>query len=99
MPTSLSPDATDELARLNQELAAIARATAVLLIQRGHDRDELAALDLRARELRAEIRALEAAAEQNEPVVLACIGGPAPRPAGEEPPRRKTAKNGRARRG
>jgi hypothetical protein len=69
MPNS-SPPAADDLATLRQELAATARATAMLLIQPRHDPAELAALDARAKELRAEIRRAEDAAQETEPVVL-----------------------------
>jgi hypothetical protein len=70
MPNSSLP-AADDLATLRQELAATARATAMLLIQPRHDPAELAALDTRAKELRAEIRRAEDAAQETEPVVLA----------------------------
>ncbi len=98
MPTSSTPAAA--LARLSQELAATARATAMLLVQRGHDPAELAALDLRARELRAAIRQAEEAARQHEPVVLTSFSSsmtpppPAERAAGRKPggrPRRPRA--------
>lgn len=65
-----SPPAASDLATLGQELAATARATAMLLIQPRHDPAELAALDARAKELRAAIRRIEEEAQQSEPVVL-----------------------------
>jgi len=97
MPTLSSP-AADDLARLNQELAATARATAMLLIQPRHDPAELAKLDVRAKELRAAIRRVEAAAEENEPVVLASRHPVfAPPPAGDAPARRVAGKQKRPR--
>jgi hypothetical protein len=97
MPSPSSPAAADEVARLNQELAATARATAMLLIQPRHDPAELAQLDVRAKELRAAIRQAEAVAQQGEPVVLASRHPVfAPPSAGEGPAGRKPA--GRAKR-
>ncbi|HET7228735.1 MAG TPA: hypothetical protein VFJ16_01900 [Longimicrobium sp.] len=49
-----------EVAALQEELAAVARKIARLLLQPGHDPAELAALDAQAAGLRARIREVEA---------------------------------------
>ncbi|HET7463616.1 MAG TPA: hypothetical protein VFJ82_20345 [Longimicrobium sp.] len=48
-----------ELSALQDELAEVARSIARLLLKPGHDPAELAALDARARKLRARIRAVQ----------------------------------------
>ena len=49
-------DARDDVQRLTDELADVARATARLLLDPRYDEAELAELDFRARQLRASIR-------------------------------------------
>jgi hypothetical protein len=76
MPDPSSPAVADDLARLNEALAATARATAMLLTRPRYDEAELAELDVRARTLRAAIgQAQPAPAVHDEPVTLACPGG------------------------
>ena len=60
----------DDLERLWEELAGVARETAALLIQPDHKSEDVAALDLRADDLRARIKAIQAQRRPLEPVEL-----------------------------
>ncbi len=69
------PRPADDLAGLNEALAATARAIAALLTRPRYDEAELAELEVRARKLRAAIReAHPAPAAEDEPVILASPG-------------------------
>jgi len=71
MRKSSPPPPAGDLERLNEELAATARAAARLLTLPRYDEAELAELDVRARNLRAAIgQAQPPAAEDDEPVIL-----------------------------
>jgi len=71
MSNPSSPSPAGELERLNEELAATARAAARLLTLPRYDEAQLAELDVRARKLRAAIgQAQPPPAEHDEPVIL-----------------------------
>jgi hypothetical protein len=61
-------EGVDELERLWDELAGIARETAALLIQPDHSSADVDALDARADALRARIKAIQAQRRPSEPV-------------------------------
>ena len=72
---NIPPEAV--LAELQEQLAAIARETARLLVQPQHDSGDVAALDIRAAALRERIAAVQARNERPEPVELRRgYGGP-----------------------
>ena len=76
--TSDDEGGRDELERLWDELAGIARETAALLIQPDHESADVAALDVRADALRARINAIQAQRRRPEPVELWWGMGSAP---------------------
>jgi len=66
-------EGADELDRLWDELAGIAKETAALLIQPDHESAHVDALDARADGVRARIKAIQAAQRRPpEPVELRC---------------------------
>jgi hypothetical protein len=60
------PAADPEMAKLHDELAAVARSIARLLIQPKHDAADLAALESQAKQLRLRIRQEEQRAADKE---------------------------------
>jgi hypothetical protein len=62
-----------EISRLHEELAAVAKQIARLLIQPTHDPAELKSLESQARQLRLDIRAAEARGVEEE-IVLRVAG-------------------------
>jgi len=64
-----------EISKLHEELAAVAKQIARLLIQPTHDADELKRLESQARQLRLDIRAAEARGAAREITLRAAGNG------------------------
>lgn len=71
----LSAAAQAVLSGLHEELAEVARKTARLLLDPGHDGADVLALDTRAEALRAQIATLTVQPDRGEPVELWRGGG------------------------